>query len=49
MELLGVLSVVTGLFGALRSACILVVGRRIAFEVRNALFRAIVVQDIASP
>ncbi len=47
VKLLISFSVVTGFFGAIRSAAISVVGRRIAFQVRNELFKAIIVQDIA--
>mmetsp|Transcript_2144 Transcript_2144/g.4280 ORF Transcript_2144/g.4280 Transcript_2144/m.4280 type:complete len:596 (-) Transcript_2144:143-1930(-) len=42
-----VLSVVTGLFGAVRNVCFRVVGRRISCNLRNKLFNSIIKQDIA--
>jgi ABC-type multidrug transport system fused ATPase/permease subunit len=42
-----VLCVITGLFGAVRNLCVNVVGRRIARDVRQQLFGAIMVQDVA--
>lgn len=40
-------STASGAFGGLRSLCFSVVGRRLAFTVRNQLFRAALIQDIA--
>jgi ABC-type multidrug transport system fused ATPase/permease subunit len=42
-----ILSVITGAFGALRNLCVSLVGQRIAKDVREQLFGAILVQDIA--
>ena len=41
------LSVITGAFGALRNLCVSLVGQRIAKDVRQQLFGAILGQDIA--
>ena len=49
VRLLAACSVVTGLFGAVRTAAISVVGRRIAWMVRNNLFSSIVVQPVPLP
>jgi len=40
-------SVLTGLFGAIRSLCVDIVGKKMSNEVSNKLFGAIVTQDIA--
>ena len=41
------LCIVTGAFGAVRNLCVSLVGRRIAKDVREQLFSAMMVQDIA--
>jgi hypothetical protein len=40
-------SVASGAFGGLRALCFNLVGRRLAFDVRNSLLRALLTQDIA--
>jgi|APGre2960657444_1045066.scaffolds.fasta_scaffold00360_3 ABC-type multidrug transport system fused ATPase/permease subunit len=45
--LLIVYSVASGAFGGARSLCFSLVGRRLAFEVRNMLLRAMLIQDVA--
>eukprot|EP00667_Euglena_gracilis_P002229 EG_transcript_2227 len=47
VQLYVVLSVSTGFFGAIRSFCVDVAGRKMTNEVNNKLFAALVVQDIA--
>ena len=42
-----VLCIITGAFGAVRNLCVSIVGRRIAKDVREQLFSAMMVQDIA--
>jgi len=42
-----VLSIAMGFFGSIRGICLNIVARRMAMGTRNALFRAIMVQDIA--
>ena len=41
------LCIITGAFGAVRQLCVSLVGRRIARDVRQQLFGAMMVQDIA--
>ena len=41
------LSVATGFFGGIRNLCVSIVGRKLNNEVRNRLFSALMVQDIA--
>ena len=40
-------SIASGAFGGLRALCFNLVGRRLAFDVRNSLLRALLTQDIA--
>eukprot|EP00238_Polyblepharides_amylifera_P006005 CAMPEP_0196597224 /NCGR_PEP_ID=MMETSP1081-20130531/90310_1 /TAXON_ID=36882 /ORGANISM="Pyramimonas amylifera, Strain CCMP720" /LENGTH=775 /DNA_ID=CAMNT_0041922543 /DNA_START=73 /DNA_END=2400 /DNA_ORIENTATION=- len=47
VELAAGTSFLIGVFGGIRGLCFQVVGRRLAFRVRNALFKGIISQDIA--
>ena len=47
VAMLVVYSVASGAFGGLRALCFNLVGRRLAFDVRNSLLRALLTQDIA--
>lgn len=47
VALLVLYSLASGLFGGLKSLCFNLVGRRLAFEVRNALLRSILAADVA--